>query len=307
MWRPFVKILLTSLLFFSQSYSLDKVDIEKNNQKETIIFFDLGQTLLGISKLKIIYTLGTVKIITDLLPYGLANGKLPDTAFYDKVFAFGDRLKLCQDPEKKCIKEFYKGLLSPHVLMNSIKENVDKKEHSEFFVNEQEKNVIKDCSDFVLNPLMIQSIMYLDYEGLNLVKECIKKGYKIYLLSDFDPESIKLIMIRFPELFSLFNKENLILSGDIKRSKSDVNFFGWLKEELHLNLDKQTCLVIDDQQKIIDACNQFGFIGIRYKKNWNAVRNELVELDLLEANDIRQGCYTILMNQFSKCFKKAKD
>lgn len=148
--------------------------------------------------------------------------------------------------------------------------------------NTEQKLLLK-MAHLIFNPIIFAQTRKLIPEGVNFVKECKDRGYKIYVLSNWDSDSFSHVAARFPDFFSLF--DGLIISGHIKKIKPMRTIYHHFLDNNNLNW-----ILIDDQKdNIIAAKNASHRIkGIHCgkkqtffttKKDFDAVRKKLHSLE----------------------------
>lgn len=99
------------------------------------------------------------------------------------------------------------------------------------------------------------------YPGtIEIAVDLKKKGYPLYLLSNFSAEKFPLMQKRY-EFLQLF--DDLIISGEHKLIKPDPAIFQLTLTRINQRADE--CLFIDDSQVNIDAAINLGFKTIQFQ------------------------------------------
>lgn len=229
------------------------------------VVFDLGDVILnqnGVrSYLHIISTIGPI----NTLKHYYYNKSFSQA--YEKMFKFGNLIF-----KKNCKMAWFKGEISADELSAKIQENIDKKEFDYFFKNQAERKLIKYGILLIL-PEHILKITNLSFAALDFVIDCFDAGHELFILSNWDPISIELIKNKFPELFGMFKKENIIISGHIGIAKPDKEIYKLLLQDS----DPMDYYFIDDFQENIDAACALGINGILHK-DWPTTTNLLSHL-----------------------------
>lgn len=104
-------------------------------------------------------------------------------------------------------------------------------------------------------------------EGLQLAQELKERGYKIYILSNWDPESFALLQEYYPEIFAQF--DGVVISGYAQSIKPDVAP-GNIYEQLitRYNINPAHAILIDDLTANIQAAQEkYGIHGILCAQN----------------------------------------
>jgi len=249
--------LLLAIVLFSSSISYS----EK-------IVFDLGGVLLNQNSAwaypHFLLTLGPINI----LKYYCYNKSIREA--HDRIFEFGN-LIFKQD----CKNAWFAGEILSEELVTTISENIYKDEYSYFFKNDSERELIAQ-GIYLLLPENLVKITNMDAQGFNIVKECYNAGHELFILSNWDAISIELVKNKFPELFSMFKSENIIISGQHKKTKPNNDAF-----QIALgDNDPAEYYFIDDLQENIDAANALGINGILHS-NWKSTNNIFIQKQLI--------------------------
>lgn len=158
-------------------------------------------------------------------------------------------------------------------------------QHPEWFTSAIEKTLVEHALDKMFVPTRLISSIVLVTEGLAYVKQCKNQGHTLLVLSNWDPESFKLILKKFPELFSLF--DGIITSGSLGHMKPEPEAFALLVERKTKHHD--TVIFIDDQEQNVLAASQCGIqsihhapksslLGLSKKPSFEAVDRQLATL-----------------------------
>lgn len=94
------------------------------------------------------------------------------------------------------------GTTSGNHIVNKIKENIDKAEFDKFFNNAHERALIKHGIEFVLMPDLLVKHTEIIHEGFEFIKKCKDNNIKLAIISNWDPESFKIIKNKLPEFFN---------------------------------------------------------------------------------------------------------
>lgn len=94
-------------------------------------------------------------------------------------------------------------------------------------------------------------------QTIALLKSLHKKGYPLYILSNWDRESFELMIKEYPEVFALF--DGYIVSGEVKLVKPDLRIY----QELERQYPHQEYILIDDQIDNVKAAHACGWSAIK--------------------------------------------
>ena len=104
-------------------------------------------------------------------------------------------------------------------------------------------------------------------EGLELAYELKERGYKIYILSNWDPESFELLKEYYPEILSRF--DGIMISGNAQSIKPDCtpgNIYEQLLQKYSINPER--AVFIDDLEVNVKAAQtRYGIRGIICQQN----------------------------------------
>ena len=221
----------------------------KNSVLITTIIFDLGGVLLQEPE----------RNLQNVLPAHLINGE--DIRIFNRMFEFAALVS-----RKDCKKNWFMGIESGHQIVQLIAEHIENPAHASFFKSEYEKDVIKHGAKYLLLPAPIASLTYLDMCGFEFVKLCKANGIRLLILSNWDPESFNSIKAKFPEIFSLFNEEDIFIPTIIGYMKPESGCYARVIEMGNLNPKKT--LFIDDSEVNARAAISAGLQSIHHK-NWD--------------------------------------
>lgn len=92
-----------------------------------------------------------------------------------------------------------------------------------------------------------------------LLKSLKKKGYRLYILSNWDKESFNHMCQKYPEIFALF--DGSIVSGVVQLAKPDVRIY----QELERQFPHHGYIFIDDQKDNIGTARECGWDALKVK------------------------------------------
>jgi putative hydrolase of the HAD superfamily len=174
-----------------------------------------------------------------------------------------------RDPETPLA--FYNNKPLPQLMCDWMCGTKTTKEIREIIENELNENskygsqkaLFKAISKVLFTPsIFVRGIVPIK-SGIKLFKKCAAivdeegtRVHKLYILSNWDPESFKLLaeLEPFEEIFSLC--DGIVISGDVHMMKPDTHIFEYFFNEYELNPHKELTIFIDDQRINIAAARE---------------------------------------------------
>ena len=111
-------------------------------------------------------------------------------------------------------------------------------------------------------------------EGVALLKEVKRRGYRLYGLTNWEAETIGVAYERY-DFFSLF--DGIVVSGEEYVIKPEPEIYRRLLDRYRLRADE--CLFIDDNAQNIEAALALGFAAVRFDNPATAPQRILALLD----------------------------
>jgi len=255
----------------------DSIDHKHQSGKTTAeihnVFFDLNGVLLSVSKGKMFRQLGILPFLRYFLTfnnlknlkrtfnnlknlkkklYSIAHAIKPLNPDFPEAYdPYGNRLP-------QLFMDWQTGLYSSELIRDALTAGIDGNPH--LFANSTEQNLIRAIAHAIFTPEILASAIRPIAPGVQLVKWCKQQGMRVFVLSNFDPQTFKIIRQNNPELFELFDQECIFISGNHGLMKPDDRFYERLLQQ-H-DLDPATCVFFDDQQENIAAAQACGINGI---------------------------------------------
>jgi putative hydrolase of the HAD superfamily len=125
----------------------------------------------------------------------------------------------------------------------------------------------------LFSPQVIVKIQKPITATVQLFQECIAQNpNQVYILSNWDRESARLIERRFPEIFNLLPSSQIFFSADLGYVKPEPAIYQTVASRLQI--DPQACILIDDHIENIRAARACGWQAIQYQTT-RQVRQEL--------------------------------
>lgn len=234
---------------------------EKTAQKAVV--FDIGGVLATTAKFEAFKATGphhflyyfsanpcmipgsAEKIRNQLLyPFLRACMPYPDTGLfaYDE---FGQRMP-------QMMIEWMTGRLSCRSLRAICKEKCAL--YSSWFASPVERDLMYGMSMMMFTPHRLVQTQQLLYKSFDFVRACKASGYKLYILSNWDPESFPELVKKYPAFLALF--DGIVISGDCGYVKPDPAIYQHLLNTY--NLDPQDTFFIDDVIQNVQAARDAG-------------------------------------------------
>ena len=246
-----------------------------STMKKSIIF-DLDGVLCSTNNLKAFQAIG----ITTTLEYIATQWKLPSQKELFDVLAGA--------PSVRHDDAYNQGIRMPNIMVDwqcatQSLSNIQQAMIDQ--INGSDKNNIE--KELLINTIMMMTTPELFIStrqtipaGVELLQELKKNGYKLYVLSNWDPTSFPLFMQNFPEIFK-YNEQamfdGIMISGDVSLLKPDFAIFELCLD--NFNLKASDVIFIDDTIENIQAAQQLGISSIHCdKNNIQATRNKLIDL-----------------------------
>lgn len=219
------------------------------------IIFDMGGVLLGTKKMPFIKKPG----IVSLSMYSTFHFKKPRTALFQQLSNVEPiqktTIKPCDDlgAGVPCIMhDWLKGTPSADILTKA-------KPHM------KKTKPIWRLAKSMFDPHIMADSQVLIPSAKKLVEKYVAQGHSVYILSNWDGESFKIIRQRHPEFFNQFS--GIVLSGECGMLKPDSPIFNHLLDTY--KLEPASCVFIDNQQNNIDGASKVGIKGILLSKTRN--------------------------------------
>lgn len=262
------------------------------------VIFDLGGVILGNNSFTAAKQIGLMKFL-----HYAATLHNPSSVYkrlleiLDQIKPLDEKMVLAYTPEgdrplPQLFHDWLDNTLGCDEIITMIFSFAD--EHPEAFVNKAEKDLIKAAATMIFTPKHIAKSVRLIKEGVELIKECKKRGLNVFIISNYNMETFELIYKTYPDVFEdLFDQENIFISGDLGLHKPDIAVYQYLLDAHQL--DPSSCVFIDDQKENIEAARACGIHGIlcHQKKKWfsskpdfEQIRKELEALMTLNASEI---------------------
>jgi len=260
--------IFTTVLFPLVSATLESAQQTQKQQEIKTIIFDLGGVLFNTDKTSAFKQIGIIKVLNYLLrlhnPFQITK-KLYN--ILDAVCPLPEQAPRALTPDgsrllPKVFHDWLSGRHSPAQISESVSLFIS--QHPERFASATEQQLIKAAAQMTFTPQSIAKIQCPVQAGVEFVKKCKKQGFDVMILSNLDAESFKLLQKKYSNVFELFKKENIFISGKMGQIKPDPAIYETLLRDRCL--DPSSCIFIDDQKENIESARKLGIHGILCKK-----------------------------------------
>jgi FMN phosphatase YigB (HAD superfamily) len=265
---------LTAYLYSSLWQAQESIPPAKNASKNVIIF-DLDGVLCKTNELQAFYEIGMNVIFQYMLHHGKPSAK--------KFFA-----TLEHAPAVTTFNSYSEGMRIPQIMVDwqcNIQELRD-------IQDDMIKHILDSKLTIAEKNLMIQTILMMTTPeklvatrqiipaGVELARTLKKLGYKLYILSNWDPSSFSLFTTQFPEIFSYEGQDlfdGIMTSGKTGMIKPNADIFtACLKK---FKIEPSQAVFIDDTIENVQAAQNLNIASIHCKhNNLHEVKKQLVDL-----------------------------
>ena len=239
-------------------------------QSETAhIIFDLGGVLIDTKKSKLLWRLGPKRLALYWLSTGKSPHRLKQTLYtvMNSVERQYNHNTPSYDDEGLCLpsimRNWLNGKQSNKQILTKLTNAIT--QHPEWFTNHAEQIIIQKLVEILFTPKKFISTRAFIQKGINLVKWCKEKGFKVYILSNWDSESFELLRAQNPTIFNLF--DGIIISGDHNYLKPQAELYQTLLTTF--NIAPCDCIMIDDRIENIQTARTLNIHGIHYTSSAN--------------------------------------
>ncbi len=266
------------------------------NKHKKNLFWDLGNTLIKIDMLAFAQHIG----LLDFMLYPLLNRAHPKQILNKSL----ELLNMIDAPEFNYCNATALGRPLPPIACQWLSGQLPHKEvrayleaplttkvPEGFFSSQREARLVQNMLKILTDPQALVSSLSIIKEGIKLLKECAEQYddqgnqlHTLFILSNWDPYSFEQIMntLHLKELFSYFERSNLIISGNIGSIKPHDAIYSYVLTTY--DLEPSDCILIDDQPENIIGAQKNGMHGILLKNgNYKEVRKQLRDLNVLPA------------------------
>lgn len=251
------------------------------------IVFDLGGVIVDTCKKKTFWQLGP-KLLFDYWRNTKSSQDLRNTQ--KRLYALlndahpshnqGNQWGVKDNHGKEVpqlIAEWLRGMKPNKELYDQVVAFANK--NPEWFTHSSEQRMLLSASHMIFHPHIYIKTRKIFDESVELIRECKERGFRLYVLSNWDRESAKLLVEKNSDLFTLF--DDIIFSGDVRITKPEPAIFKNITDII----PAEECIFIDDQLENTEIAQALGFNTILVENtegtpNIKAVREQLKNIKL---------------------------
>jgi FMN phosphatase YigB (HAD superfamily) len=240
-----------------------------NSSEKPTIIMDLGGVLVETNRLSVFWALRPTLLFSYWMSTKKSLHSIKDT-FYDMLNAIDESSKNSYGAKDftgqeipALMSDWLAGTKTGDQIQEMITEFIHKK--PTWFANKIEAELMQSFARVIFNPKLFINTIRLTKHAIPFLQLCKKLGYRIVILSNWDPESFTLLKQKYPNLFSLC--DDIIISGSVHSLKPHCSIFN----EVIRKFDPASCIFIDDQPENRAMAEQIGIKTISCIKNYQSL------------------------------------
>lgn len=233
--------------------------------QDRYLLVDLGNVMVGTNILEVLRQMGA-----EAITYAgrhLGSPRQPYFNYLKKWFPYEENLPIaCDEAGNQLPQPLYDWLRSTKPC-KEINKNIQDTLSQDNSLSFAEKMVFSSLANMMFRPEEFIKTKKFYPEMIELLKEYKAKGYKLYVCSNWDGESIALFEEQYPEFMNMFDGK--IVSGEIHLMKPQPEFFNYAIDKY--DMKRERTALIDDQEENTKAATELCKItGIKCprKKSW---------------------------------------
>ncbi len=245
------------------------------NVSKNVIIFDLDGVLCKTNDLQAFYEIGIHVIMRYMMHHGKPSSK--------KLFAALEHASALTK-----FDVYNEGMRMPQIMVDWQCNAQELRDIQDDMINHilnseltiAEKNLMINTIVMMTTPEKFIATRQIIPEGLELARTLKKLGYKLYILSNWDPSSFSLFTKNFSELFTFEGQDlfdGIMTSGKTGMIKPNSDIFeACLKK---FKIDKSQVVFIDDTIENIQAAQNIGISSVHcHNKNIGNVTKQLIQI-----------------------------
>lgn len=230
----------------------------EDSPKKTVIF-DLGMVLFDVSSSKRISTLAPLFCWYPSLIYKACTSDMKQELFdmLNRVPANTSTTTGVMYNEGKQVPQVMVDWMNGRPnkdILHAIDTHVDQHEYTA-----AEKALFREISRLIFQADQLTDSMMPIQSMVNLAQALKAKGYRLYVLSNWDQESFPLMRQKHAQFFDIF--DGIVISGEEKIGKPHPEFYQRLLTRY--NIDPQKSVFIDDEKFNTDQAERIGITSVR--------------------------------------------
>ncbi len=265
---------LTAYLYATLCQSQETIPAAQKSSKNVIIF-DLDGVLCKTNDLQAFYEIG----MTVIMQYMVHHGKPSNKKLFDA---------LEHAPAVTTINAFNEGMRLPQIMVDWQCNAQELRDIQDEMINHIlnspltiiEKNLMINTVLMMTTPEKFIATRQVIPAGIELTRTLKKLGYKLYILSNWDPSSFSLLTTQFPEIFKYEGQDlfdGIMTSGKTGMIKPNSDIFENCLKKFKIN--RSQAIFIDDTIENIQAAENLGIKSIHCQnKNIDNVTKQLIQI-----------------------------
>lgn len=256
---------LVFVSFFSLSYaSLDLA-------KKKVIILDLHGVVLASNKKTALQTLGLKNILFYIWQQKVSPHVLMKV-LKERLYLLMSIIKPLENPSEPFARDDHGKKLPQHMINfldgSQLPEEILQelitfiKGNSQWFKSRAEQVIMLKLVTLLFTPELFAKLYTIRPQALTFIKECIKNGYTVAILSNFDAKTFEIIKTQNSDFFSLFDQENICISATAKALKPHEKIYAFFDQ---FNIIYSDITFIDDQYENLIIPKQKGVNVIHFK------------------------------------------
>jgi HAD superfamily hydrolase (TIGR01509 family) len=236
--------------------------LQNQNQPTINVIFDLGGVLVDTSHASAFWATGPLKFLMYIARFNNPS------EIRSLMFNYLNTIKPQHSNDASTARDEH-GSPLPQIMcdwLDGSKTNVEIRKavcqsintDTTFFKNNAQRQLVRAMTCTIFTPETMVKTQRLLKDGVAFVKSCKKKGYKLYVLSNWEPESFHLLKTEYADLFDLF--DGTVISGEAGYNKPDMRIYQHILKKY--DLDPATCIFFDDQPCNIAGAEAAGIFGV---------------------------------------------
>ncbi len=289
--HPFLALALSGIVMIAAGIAAYRTNTRlQTSDAEPVFIFDLGGVLIETSGIGIAREVG----LRHFFFYGVREGfrgireRLQGRMFelletLGKQTAINGTLAQYNGlplPDIMC--RWQRGEMTSQELIAQATRKMKELKKQNWFNSNREYKLIKKLIKASLSPVHAEHTKIIP-QGLALLEQCKRAGYRVYVLSNYDYESFAVLQEKFPEIFSRI--DGYVVSGQVGCMKPDPLIYAHLLDKFRLC--PHQCYFIDNQSENIQAAEALGITGLLCEDKQfgsiNACLNEQVFAETITA------------------------
>ena len=266
-----------SMATYLYSYLGQQESIPKAiHASKKVVIFDLDGVLCKTNDLQAFYEIGMPLIMQYMLKHGKPSSK--------KIFE-----ALEHAPAVTTFDAFNEGMRLPQIMVDwqcnaqelrDIQNDMITHVLSTKQLSIIEKNLLVNTILMMTSPDKFIATRQIIPAGIELARTLKKLGYKLYILSNWDPTSFPLFQEQFPDIFEFEGKDlfdGIMTSGKTGMIKPNQDIFeACLKK---FKIARSQAIFIDDTIENVQAAQSLGIDSIHCQhKDIADVKKQLIEI-----------------------------